>query len=83
MSYHLTSQTDRPHAINMSFPLWLGRLFSRKQDTETADQDLILRHELERMQSLSAHLLADIGIECAADASSDELVRQANRLKHL
>lgn len=83
MSHHLTSQVERPHTITITLPFWFARLFARRNGSVTSDDDQILRRELERMQSLSAHLLADIGIECAADTSMDELVRQANRLKHV
>lgn len=57
--------------------------FRRNSPESPADDDRLLRHELERMQALSPHLLADIGIDCAADAPIDDLMRQANRLKNL
>lgn len=63
--------------------LRLSRFFHVTRVRLVEDDLAIMRRELERVRSLSPHLLADIGIDCGQSASMDEIVQKAHRLKSL
>jgi len=75
-AFTTTPGFDRRWAI----ALCLGQLLRHRRPQP--DDDPILRRELDRMRSLSPHLLADIGIACGTDTPMDEMLVQAHRLKN-